>query len=133
MVNAISAFTRRFSYVPRRPIKNPIELTPAAVNQVKLLLNKQEDPKVIGIQIGVKARGCNGLSYKLNYFSNDNKPFAGESFQQDGVAVRIEEKGLLHLIGTTMDYQQMLLSSEFTFENPNAKGSCGCGESFNPK
>jgi iron-sulfur cluster assembly protein len=48
-----------------------------------------------------------------------------------GVKVVIEPKALIHLVGTTMDYKEDALSAEFVFQNPNAKGSCGCGESFN--
>ena len=58
--------------------------------------------------------------------------WAAQVVSQDGVTVLIEPKALMHIIGTRMDYVEDRIRSEFTFDNPNAAGSCGCGESFNP-
>ncbi|KUF79047.1 Iron-sulfur cluster assembly 1 [Phytophthora nicotianae] len=111
--------------------------TDAAAERIKeLLANK---PDAIGIRLGVKTRtkcngrercgGCNGLSYTMNYA--DKKEKMEEEVTKNGVRVFVEPKALFHVVGTTMDFQITPVSSEFVFENPNAKGSCGCGESFN--
>jgi iron-sulfur cluster assembly accessory protein len=97
------------------------------VNRVKQILNGQTN--CIGLRIGVKQRGCNGLSYTLNYVENKDK--MDEEVIQDGVRVFIDKKAQLTLLGTEMDYVESKLSSEFVFNNPNIKGTCGCGESFN--
>ncbi|XP_068912628.1 iron-sulfur cluster assembly 1 homolog, mitochondrial isoform X2 [Tenebrio molitor] len=109
------------------PARAALVLTPAAVNRVKQILNGQNN--CIGLRIGVKQRGCNGLSYTLNYVENKDK--MDEEVIQDGVRVFIDKKAQLTLLGTEMDYVESKLSSEFVFNNPNIKGTCGCGESFN--
>lgn len=68
------------------------------------------------------------MSYTLNYV--DEKHKLDEEVSDKGVRVFIEPKALFHVVGTTMDFTDTEIASEFTFENPNSKGSCGCGESF---
>lgn len=104
-----------------------LTLTPAAVNKVKQLL--ADKPDHVGLKVGVRTRGCNGLSYYLEYAKS--KGLSDEEVVQDGVKVFIEKKAQLTLLGTEMDYVEDKLSSEFIFNNPNIKGTCGCGESFN--
>lgn len=100
--------------------------TPAAVNQIRVLLH--DKPEYIGLKVGVRTRGCNGLTYTLDY--TKVKHSADEEVLQDGVRVFIEKKAQLTLLGTEMDYVDSKLSTEFVFNNPNIKGTCGCGESF---
>ncbi|TKC43285.1 hypothetical protein EI555_014761 [Monodon monoceros] len=104
-----------------------IHQTPSAVNKIKQLL--KDKPEHVGVKVGVRTRGCNGLSYTLEY--TKTKGDSDEEVVQDGVRVFIEKKAQLTLLGTEMDYVEDKLSSEFVFNNPNIKGTCGCGESFN--
>ncbi|KAJ8262792.1 hypothetical protein COCON_G00152490 [Conger conger] len=109
------------------PTRAALILTPSAVSKIKHMLDGK--PEYIGLRVGVRTRGCNGLTYTLDYATN--KGTADEEVMQDGVTVFIEKKAQLTLLGTEMDYVESKLSSEFIFNNPNIKGTCGCGESFN--
>ncbi|KAB0401558.1 hypothetical protein E2I00_011658, partial [Balaenoptera physalus] len=95
-----------------------IHQTPSAVNKIKQLL--KDKPEHVGVKVGVRTRGCNGLSYTLEY--TKTKGDSDEEVIQDGVRVFIEKKAQLTLLGTEMDYVEDKLSSEFVFNNPNIKG-----------
>ncbi|PTB70069.1 hypothetical protein BBK36DRAFT_1134433, partial [Trichoderma citrinoviride] len=108
-----------------RARKAAMKLTPAAVEQLRSLLNRP-DPKLI--KVGVRNRGCSGLAYQLEYV---DKPGAfDEMVEQDGVKVLIDSKALFSIIGSEMDWAEDKLSQKFVFKNPNIKEQCGCGESF---
>ncbi|XP_048255601.1 iron-sulfur cluster assembly 1 homolog, mitochondrial-like [Haliotis rufescens] len=108
------------------PQRVPLVLTQSAVGKLKQLMENK--PEMIGVKIGVKTRGCNGLSYTLDYVSEKGK--FDEEVLQDGVKVYIDSKAQLTLLGTEMDFIESKLSAEFVFNNPNITGTCGCGESF---
>uniref|UniRef100_A0A1L8DS28 Iron-sulfur cluster assembly 1 homolog, mitochondrial n=1 Tax=Nyssomyia neivai TaxID=330878 RepID=A0A1L8DS28_9DIPT len=108
------------------PTRAALVLTPAAVKRIKTILEGKRE--YIGLKIGVKQRGCNGLSYTLDYAKAKDK--LDEEVIQDDVRVIIDKKAQLSLLGTEMDYVENKISSEFVFNNPNIKGTCGCGESF---
>lgn len=108
------------------PTRAALVLTANAVKKIKTILKERTD--CIGLKVGVKQRGCNGLSYTLDYATEKSK--LDEEVIQDGVRVIIDRKAQLSLLGTEMDFVEDKLSSEFVFNNPNIKGTCGCGESF---
>ena len=110
-----------------RPTLSPIKITDAAAERFKSLLVKREQPPA-GLRISVKAKGCSGLSYTIEYA--DEKSKFDEVVEDKGVTVLIDPKATLFILGTEMDYVEDKLQSGFVFKNPNEKGRCGCGESF---
>ena len=112
---------------PRRPRPQVMTVTPAAAERVKALIDKRDKPTV-GIRIGVRSKGCSGMSYTLE-FADKQEPM-DEVVETGGIRLLIDPKASLFLIGTEMDYEEEKLKSGFVFKNPNEKGRCGCGESF---
>ncbi|KAK2591119.1 Iron-sulfur assembly protein 1 [Conoideocrella luteorostrata] len=108
-----------------RALKAAMKLTPAAVEQLRMMLD-QPDPKLI--KVGVRNRGCSGLAYHLEYV--DKPGIFDEMVEQDGVKVLIDSKALFSIIGSEMDWAEDKLNQRFVFKNPNIKEQCGCGESF---
>ncbi|KAI0369988.1 hypothetical protein BV20DRAFT_967356 [Pilatotrama ljubarskyi] len=108
-----------------RAQKAAITLTPAAVERLRNLM-KGPTPQMI--RIGVRNKGCAGLSYHLEYVDKPGK--FDEVVEQDGVKVLIDSKALFSIIGSEMDWKEDALSAKFAFKNPNIKDACGCGESF---
>jgi len=108
-------------------LRQAMMVTDAAALRIKALLAKRGKPSV-GIRIGVRARGCSGLSYTLEYA--DEKGKFDEIVEDKGVTILIDPKATMFIIGTEMDFVEDKLQSGFTFRNPNEKGRCGCGESF---
>lgn len=112
---------------PRRPRPQVMTVTPAAAERVKALIDKRGKPTA-GVRIGVRSKGCSGMSYTLEYA--DRQEPMDEVVETEGVKLLIDPKASLFLIGTVMDYEEDKLKSGFVFKNPNEKGRCGCGESF---
>lgn len=104
----------------------PLLLTEAAVKRIRDICNSK--PDVIGLRIGVKQRGCSGLTYTLDY-ATEKKPHDVEILKDD-VRIFMDRKAQLTLIGSEMDFRDDKITSEFVFNNPNSTGTCGCGESF---
>jgi iron-sulfur cluster assembly protein len=110
--------------------KLTIEVTPAAVEQIRKLTSKRvaEGKPVEGLRIGLRGGGCDGFSYVFEWA---DKPAGARDhvLEFDGVRVFIDKKSMLYLAGTTLNFVTGLMGHGFKFENPNVKGSCGCGES----
>ena len=104
-----------------------ITVTENAAKQVKELM-KAQNLENVHLRMGVKGGGCSGLSYSLE-FDNEVGPH-DKTFDIDGIQVVCDAKSYLYLNGITLDYVQQGLTGGFTFVNPNAKSSCGCGTSF---
>ena len=121
--------TEKSTEAAATPTQRPqaMTLTPAAVKQVRALMESRDKPSA-GVRIGVRTKGCSGLSYTLEYA--DQKGEFDEVVEQDGVTILIDPKASMFIIGTEMDYKVDKLESGFVFTNPNEKGRCGCGESF---
>ena len=103
-----------------------ITLTERAAARVKHIMAKSETP-MLGVRLGVKNGGCAGMEYTMDY-AKEQLPL-DEMVEDKGVTIFIEAKAVLFLLGTEMDYEEGLLSSGFTFNNPNQTDACGCGES----
>jgi iron-sulfur cluster assembly protein len=101
-------------------------LTEKAATQVKRLMAEQTQQ--VFLRMGVKGGGCSGLSYSLEFDTEVGKH--DKKFDVDGVTVVVDTKSYLYLNGTTLDYVVEGLQGGFTFINPQAKSSCGCGTSF---
>jgi iron-sulfur cluster assembly protein len=106
---------------------NIITLTDSAAERVKALLAKAPEPAA-GLRIGVKTKGCSGLSYSVEYAAEKGK--FDDVVEDKGVTEFIDPKATMFILGTEMDYVEDKLQSGFVFRNPNEKGRCGCGESF---
>ncbi len=104
-----------------------IKLTDAAAARVKDIMSRA-DEGVVGLRVGLSTRGCSGLSYVVEY-AEEARQFE-EVIEDKGVRVFVDPAATMFLIGATMDYREGKFESGFVFDNPNAKGTCGCGESF---
>jgi iron-sulfur cluster assembly protein len=104
-----------------------VTMTPAASERVKsFMINRG---KGVGLRLGIKTTGCSGLAYVLEFVDEVNED--DQVFSIDDVNVIIDGKSLVYLNGIELDFVKEGLNEGFQFTNPNAKGECGCGESFN--
>jgi iron-sulfur cluster assembly protein len=110
-----------------RTLPKALTLTDAAAERVRELMARSDKP-IIGLRVGVKTRGCSGMSYFVEY-AEEKKKFE-EVVEDKGVTILIDPAATMFLIGSEMDYADDKFQSGFTFKNPNEKARCGCGESF---
>ena len=109
----------------RRPAA--VTLTPAAEARVAKLMAQAPDG-AIGVKLSTPRRGCSGLAYSVDYVTQAD-PF-DERIETPGGLFFIDGGSVLYLVGSVMDWKEDDFTAGFTFDNPYAKGSCGCGESF---
>lgn len=95
---------------------------------VQLMTEDGFNPETDYIRVGVKSGGCSGLEYVLKF--DNEKTDLDQVFEDNGIKIIVDKKSFLYLIGTTLEYSGGLNGKGFIFNNPNAKRTCGCGESF---
>ena len=102
-------------------------LTPAAEARIAALMAKAPEG-AIGVKLSMPRRGCSGLAYSVDYVSE--AAAFDERIETPGGLFFVDGASVLYLVGSTMDWQEDDFTAGFVFNNPNAKGACGCGESF---
>ncbi len=114
-----------------RPIRKPrpaaVILTPSAEARIAALMARAPEG-AIGVRLSTPRRGCSGLAYSVDYITAADP--MDERIETPGGLFVIDGASVLYLVGSTMDWTEDDFAAGFTFANPNAKGSCGCGESF---
>ena len=108
-------------------ISAPVSLTENAVKEIKRLLNAEGFDRSQVLRVGVKGGGCSGMTYVLGF---DHKTDADEEFELEGIDIVMNKAHGIYLTGMEVDWQGGLNSRGFTFSNPNASKTCGCGTSF---
>ena len=104
-----------------------VSLTPSAAERVRSFLEKRGNG--VGLRLGVKKTGCSGFAYVVNYA--DEVAANDVVFEDQGVKVIVDSDSLRYVDGTEIDFVRQGLNEAFRFRNPNVRGECGCGESFN--
>ncbi len=111
-----------------RPETSEIIISDRAAQEIKRVMEENSVPETAGLRMGVKGGGCSGFSYALGFDETSREN--DRVIEANGVRVFVDEKSLPYLMGVTLDYQDGLSGKGFTFENPNATRTCGCGHSF---
>lgn len=115
------------SEVKTRTRPAAITLTAAAEQRIADLM-AQAPEGAIGVKLSTPRRGCSGLAYSVDYVTEETR--FDEKIETPGGIFYVDGGSVLYLIGSVMDWREDDFTAGFVFENPNAKGSCGCGESF---
>jgi iron-sulfur cluster assembly protein len=105
----------------------PIKLTSGAIIQLKRIIEEQNVPSNYGLRVGVKGGGCSGFTYVLGF---DEQKEKDEVYTINDMKVLMEKSHAIYLLGMEIDWQEGLNNRGFTFNNPNATSTCGCGTSF---
>ena len=112
---------------PAEPVAAPVQLTAKAVEMVKDAMSR-ENLTGYGIRVGVVGGGCSGFQYSMDF---ENAERDGDAvFEQDGIKLFVDPMSSMYLQGVIVDYVVGLSGAGFKFNNPNARNTCGCGQSF---
>lgn len=109
------------------PVSAPVGLSARAADEIGKIMRTKQIPEGYGLRVGVRGGGCSGMSYVLGF---DKKRDQDLQFEVEGITVYMDRRHGLYLMGTVVDYHDGLNARGFTFENPNATATCGCGSSF---
>lgn len=104
-----------------------ITVTDKALDQIRTIMKEENPDGTKGLRLSVVGGGCSGLSYKIEFSDQKDKD---NILQYSEVKVLVDPKSLIYLKGIVLDFKDGLNGKGFVFENPNAKNTCGCGESF---
>lgn len=110
-----------------KTVAAPVSFTASAVDEIKRLMNEDSFDKNNRLRVGVKGGGCSGMTYVLGFDAQTEKD---ETFEIEGIPCIMEKSHGIYLMGMEVDWQGGLNSRGFTFNNPNASKTCGCGTSF---
>jgi len=105
----------------------PLQISPNAAKEIRKIIRKKNIPDGYGLRVGVRGGGCSGMSYVLGF---DKRREKDKEFELQGITVFMDKRHGLYLMGTTINYHDGLNARGFTFDNPNATETCGCGASF---
>jgi iron-sulfur cluster assembly protein len=105
----------------------PVELTERAADQIRKIRSNESLEDELLLRVAVEGGGCSGLSYKLGF---DHKSDDDEVLVSHGIEIIVDPKHMMYLKGISVDYPDGLDARGFTFDNPNASETCGCGSSF---
>lgn len=108
-------------------VSTPVKITPSAIKQLLRIKAEQGIDDSHGLRVGVKGGGCSGFSYVLGFDLPKDKD---DTFEIEGMKVLMEKAHGIYLIGMEIDWHDGLNNRGFTFNNPNAEETCGCGTSF---
>lgn len=108
-------------------INSPVTLTDSAVTELKRLMNEADFVAGQSLRLGVKGGGCSGMTYVLGF---DNKLEEDDVYDIEGIPVVMNKAHGMYLMGMEVNYENGLNARGFTFKNPNASSTCGCGTSF---
>jgi iron-sulfur cluster assembly protein len=114
---------------PQAPDTGMLSLTVAAASEIKKIITEQGLPEQTRLRVGVKGAGCSGFSYVLD-LTEEPPTENDDEIESNGVKMVIDQKSLLYLSGVEIDFKDELIGRGFTFRNPNATSTCGCGSSF---
>lgn len=120
----------------RKPLKAILTVSHNATSRIISMFSLLDKPTPLGIRISINKKGCNGLNYIMKYVidNDDGRKIVSKDEAiniADEIKIFVDPLAVFAIVGSVMDWKENKLTNEFIFINPNAKGFCGCGESFN--